>query len=244
MAIYYIRADQTIVLESEDEAVVVSPTLYWYAHADFPTRSLARAKRLADAFMDTRPERYREIFVRRTGKGYDCYAYDPEELAEKLASAENPDAPVYFLQQLHEELPLRIDGQRVAENLNGVAVEIPDEGKAAPSLADVDFGKTPRPFRAPGTKTGGKALPLLFLLLLGITTAADLGLRFQKYFALDAATQKLQADRSFYEIRAIVKRYEKIEAEQKKLRAQIQKRLKQGGLRALECTPAGGCRGE
>ncbi|WP_353661200.1 hypothetical protein [Hydrogenimonas sp. SS33] len=246
MAIFYIRENETVTLpraEKGEDFVILSPSLYWYTHARFPTRSLAKAKRLADAFMDSRPESYREIYVEKRGEGYDCYAYDPEVLRIRLEEEGASGLPCYFLQQFADEMPLRIGDDLIAEAVNGVCLEFRDSNRSLPELASLDFRAVAKPFNK-GKSAGGVRRGVY--LLLGFFAAAmllDLGVRLQGYMALQKATENLRTDRSLYEIRAMVKRYETTAQKQAKLRREIARALK-GHLKRLECTPEGGCKSE
>ncbi|WP_456450436.1 hypothetical protein [Hydrogenimonas sp.] len=241
MAFYYIRTDGTSILNSDDDAVVLSPSTYWYAHAKFPTRSLAKARKLADGFMDTRPENYDAVYVEKRDGGYDCYAYDGDALKRRLEEAGAAGAPVWFLQQFVSQMPLRLDDERVAESINGVVVELPDASRSLPTLASLDLGAVAKPFNR-RAESGFPVKSLVALtLLLAVTVTADLGVRFQKYLAVDEALERSRASRSVYEIRALVKKYEKVAAEQRKLRQSVAKALKKGRLTKLSCTPSRGC---
>ncbi len=244
MAIYYIRENGTVTLESENDIVVVSPTLYWYAHADFPTKSLAKARKLADAFLDSRPESYGTIHVEKREGGFDCYAYDKEALKTRIEAVGANDAPAYFLQQLSAKMPIRIDDGLIADIINDICIELPDGERTLPTLDTLDFESVAKPFRHPKSGPLPKSLIIALISLLAVTMVVDLAHRFQEYSAIQKALEKSGGDRSVYEIKSLVKRYEKTAMEQKKLRESIRKALQQGTIRKLDCTPAKGCRRE
>ncbi|WP_457595720.1 hypothetical protein [Hydrogenimonas sp.] len=242
MALYYLRDGEIVERERDGEAVVLSPSLYWYRHARFPTRSAAKAKRLADSLMDSRPAAYTEIYVQKNGDGFDCYAYDPEALARRLEEAGLTGKPLYFLQQFAAHTPLRIDEKRIAETVAGVCVELPDEARALPSLASLEIESAAEPFGGVKEKGFSRALAAGLVGLLAVTMLADLGVRFQKVAAVEKAIEGVSASRSIYEIRAMTQRYEKMAQSQRKLRLEVKKAL-QKRLSELSCTPEGGCRG-
>lgn len=244
MALFYIRENETITKEREKDIVVVSPTMYWYAHAEFPTKSLSKARKLADAFLDSRPGSYQTIHVEKSGSGFDCYAYDAQALRARLEELEALDAPVYFLQQFSEEMPLRIDRLLVADSINGICIEIQDGHRNLPSIESLDFDAVARPFNERKSGTLSQKLIVTLVALLCVTMLFDLSLRFQKYSAINRAAERDGVDRSVYELKSLVSRYEKTAAEQTRLRKEIKKALNHGGLRILECSPSKGCRGE
>ena len=245
MAIYYLRDDETLRLSDtpQSDRAILGPSLYWYAHAQFPTRSLAKARRLADAFLDSRPENYRSIHVERREGGYDCYAYDGEALNARLKEEGLEGAACHFLQQFVSQMPLRIDEKRVADAVNGICLELPDASRSMPELASIDFERVAKPFSKAG---GGSNLQRLGIALVALTAVAmllDLGLRLQKRFAVEKAMESIRTERSIYEIKAMTRKYETIAQKQSKLRDSVVQTLKKR-LRRLECTPEKGCRGE
>ena len=241
MAFFYIRENETITKEREGDIVVISPTLYWYAHAQFPTSSLAKARKLADAYLDSRPESYQTIHVEKREGGFDCYAYDAEAVRARLEEAEAADAPAFFLQQFAEEMPLRIDDDLIADTINGVCIELQDGNRNLPSIESLDFDAVAAPFNRTGSGTLSNKLLVALVALFAITMIFDLSLRFQKYSAIERAAERESVDKSVYELKALVSKYEKTASEQTKLRKEIKKALSRPGLRRLECTPSKGC---
>ncbi|BDY13462.1 hypothetical protein [Hydrogenimonas cancrithermarum] len=240
MALHYIREDSTVRKEREEEIVVVSPSLYWYANAKFPTRSLAKARKLADAFLASRPETYRAIFVEKRGESFDCYAYDADLLARRIDETGAKNAPCYFLQQFSEQMPLRIDDGLVAEKLNGICIEMENENTSLPSLDSLDFPAIAQPCnRAERGGVGRKSLTAL-VALLAIAALFDLSLRYQSLHAVRKMVDDTRTERSLYEIESLVKRYESTMARQRKLRDAIKRSL-QGKIGKLTCSAQKGC---
>ncbi|WP_300365193.1 hypothetical protein [Hydrogenimonas sp.] len=240
MALYYIRENSIVTLEKEEKVVILSPSLYWYAHAEFPTTSLAKARKLADAFLDSRPDSYRTIYVEKRGNGFDCYAFDADALGIRLDEIEANDAPCFFLQQFSEEMPLRIDSHLIADAINGICIELKDENRTLPTLDSVDLYAVAKPFNR--TKSGRipNGWMVALLVILSITMMMDLALRFQKERALQTASEKVRSERSIYEVKSLISRYQKRAGEQAKLRKAIKKALR-GRIIKIECSPSKGC---
>ncbi|WP_457594419.1 hypothetical protein [Hydrogenimonas sp.] len=239
MALYYIGENGTVVREKSEDVVVVAPSLYWYGHAKFPTSSIAKAKRLADSYLASRPASYTSIHVEKSRGGFDCYAYDEAHLRSLVAQHTSPKTPCYFLQQFSAQMPLRIDENLIAETINGICIEMENGGKTLPSLDSLDFRSLAKPFNAAG-ETGipkGVAAGLVFLLLA--TATGDLALRYQTLQALQSRAAE-GTQKSMYEIKALVKTYAKIDTEQRRLRATIQKALS-SRMKRLECSVKKGC---
>ncbi len=240
MALYYIKEGDTIVKECSEDIVVISPSLYWYAYAEFPTRSLTKAKKLAGSYMASRPSSYTSIFVEKRGDGFDCYAYDEAHLRSLTEPYASFKTPAYFLQQFSRLLPLRIDENLTADTINGITVEIKESGTALPALDSLDFGAIAKPFNRAGTGGFSKRLTIALLAALLATAAGDLALRYQKLHALEQLNAAGDSGKSMYEIKALSKKYGKTDMEQRGLRRAIKEALS-SPMKSLECDLKKGC---
>jgi hypothetical protein len=245
LALYYLQETRTIVKERSKTCAVLSPSLYWYAHAEFPTRSLKKARKLADNYLASRPASYTAIYVEREGDGFACYAYDASNLTLKLEENGLPrDTPCYFLQQFADYMPLRIDEDLIAKKVAGVCIEIEDSSRTLPMLDALDLENLASPFnRSKGEMGVRKPLMVALLALLALTATLDLGLRYQSLSSAESALEKLRSGRSVYEIKVLLSRYETLHAQQTALRDAIRQSLKPP-LKTLRCTPQEGCRRE
>ena len=240
MALYYIRKESTIRKEREGDIVVISPSLYWYAHAEFPTRSPAKARKLADAFLSSRPENYRSIFVEKRENGFDCYAYDADLIAQRIDEAGARNAPRYFLQQFSERMPLRIDDDLIAETINGICIEMENDSTTLPSLDFPDFSAIAEPYNRTEREGVRKNSLTALAAILVVTMLLDLSLRYQSMHAVQKMIDNTRTERSLYEIRSLVKRYESTMARQQKLRNAVKRSL-QGKVGKLTCSVEKGC---
>ena len=240
MALYYIKEGDTVVKERGDDVVVISPSLYWYAHATFPTKSISKAKKLADSYLASRPPSYTSIYVERRGDGFDCYAYDEAHLRSLIEPHISLKTPAYFLQQFSKELPLRIDENLTADTINGIAVEMKESSATLPSLDSLDFGSVAKPFNKTAGEGFSKPMAVVLLILLFATAAGDLALRYQKLHALERLNTASDTGKSMYEIKALLKKYGTTDIQQRRLRATIQKALS-SPMKSLECDIKKGC---
>ena len=240
MALYYIKEGDTVVKERGDDVVVISPSLYWYAHATFPTKSISKAKKLADSYLASRPASYTSIYVEKRGDGFDCYAYDEAHLRSLIEPHISLKTPAYFLQQFSKELPLRIDENLTADTINGIAVEMKESSATLPSLDSLDFGSVAKPFNKTAGEGFSKPMAVVLLILLFATAAGDLALRYQKLHALERLNTASDTGKSMYEIKALLKKYGTTDIQQRRLRATIQKALS-SPMKSLECDIKKGC---
>ncbi len=243
MALYYIKEGGTIVKKRDEDIVVISPSLYWYAHAIFPTKSLLKAKKLADSYLASRPSSYTSIYVEKRGDGFDCYAYSDEQIRSLIKMHTSQNTPAYFLQQLSEQLPLRIDEKLAADTINKIAIETKESTKSFPSLDSLDFCSVAKPFNRSGSGSLQKKMVVLVFAALITAAAGDLALRYQKLHALSQLSTQNTKGKSFYEIKSLVKKYSKTQIEQNRLREAIKKSLT-SRIKILECNLQKGCRYE
>jgi len=243
LALYYIKEDDTIVKDRNDDVVVVSPSLYWYANAKFPTRSLAKAKKLADAFLVSRPETYNSIFVEKRDDSFDCYAYDADLITARIEETGAKSAPCYFLQQFADHMPLGIDDGLIAEKFNGICIEVKNERTSIPSLDSLDFLTIAKPCNHAQQSGIGKKMLATLAAIFIVTMIFDLSLRYQSIYAIRDMIADMRTERSLYEIESLVKRYENTMLRQQKLRISIKRSL-QKKLKKLVCTAQKGCIGE
>ncbi len=240
MALYYLRESGTIVKEGSEDIVIVSPSLYWFAHAEFPTSSLSKAKKLADTLLASRPASYTSIYVEKRGGGFDCYAYDEVALSKSIPSGIPSNTPRYFLQQFSDQMPLRIDENLTAETINGICIETHDDSKSLPSLDSIDIRSLAKPFNGSGSNTVSPWMAAALVATLFTAAAADLALRYQTLDALHQRSAARDSQKTMYEIKALLKKYRKIDSEQRRLRATIKKALG-SPMKSLECDPKKGC---
>ena len=200
---------------------------------------MRKARAMADALLRPRPREMKDIFVQKTARGYDCYAYDAKGLKERLECEGLAGQPVWFLQQWRALAPFALgDGYRAVEAA-GVVVEMPGEAAALDAAA---LSRLPEPLMQGGEKATGEGSRFwrIAAVLAAVTALADLGMRWQTHRALETELAALRTDRSFYEIRALSDRYEKAMREEKALYRAVAAAL-QRPFERLECTPKG-CR--
>jgi len=241
LALFYIRNENHITIETPKDMVIISPSLYWYEYVEFPTKSLAKARRLADTFLASRPSSYTEIHVERRGKGFDCYAYDPNRLKTVIDDLSTHHLPHYFLQQLSHQLPVRIDETLVAELINGIAVEIANPTKELPSIQSIDITTLPKPLNHSQQGHLPKSLSIALIGLFLVSMGLDLTLRYQTLHATQTMVQEIRSERSFYEIKSLLKRFQKRQKAQEKIRKEIQQALQQRLKKHLTCSIQTGC---
>ncbi|RUM45324.1 MAG: hypothetical protein DSY46_03190 [Hydrogenimonas sp.] len=241
MPLFYIRNEDIITIESPEDAVIISPSLYWYEYVEFPTKSLSKAKRLADTFLASRPSSYTKIYVERHGQGFDCYAYDPERLKVQIDKISAKHLPRYFLQQLADQLPVRIDALSIAEMINGIAVEIANPKEQLRSIDTIDFSTLPKPFNRHRQGTLPKYLGITLIGVFLLSMGVDLTLRYQALQATQTMVEQTRTNRSFYEIKSLLKRFENRQTKQEKLRTAIQQALQHRLKDHLTCSIQSGC---
>jgi len=235
----YIKERETTVLDEKGEGAVLAPSLYWYAFAPLKKVSQRRARAMADALLKPRPKNYRDIVVQKREGGYDCFAYDAEALRRRLRQEGLEKEPVWFLQQLAHCTPFSLTNGRTATVLNGIVLEVPAEGsEKALSFATCML---PEPLLKQKSTESGEVLGWLKAATVTVAVAAllDIGSAWQEKRAWQARLASLKMDKTAYEMRAMVNRYEKVAGRLQAMGEALAKALKKRGVKHIICTPKG-----
>lgn len=229
------------LLSSQEEGVILSPSLYWYVQKKLPTKSLHKAKRYAVSLLNDAPAGYTELILFKKGAFYEIYAYDPTLLQKAAASFEHP-MPFYALQQFITQLPARINKERIAVSIADIAVELPDEKETLPPFQP-DLSHVSPLLKDLKNRSTSSTWVLVTLIFLLTAILFDSILHWQRYKMAQEQLEKERTDRTLYEIKALIHRYKKIENSYRKKRSDMEKILQKRGLKEVVCDE-GGCRGE
>lgn len=233
--------------ESQESVIILSPRLYWYEPLKLPTRSMAKAKKLAQHAMSTRPSDYTKLLLIRQSDHYACYAYNPDEIDALMAAFEVEPSPWCFAQQLADQLPVEIRKDELyLDGFQGIGIESADSEESARQLGELTFAGVKLFAHEDASKQGADRKLLWTVAALLIAAAGwDLGLRWQKIRAIDdTAAREGGVQKSGYEMQALVKQYGDVKSDQVRLRESIAKSVSATGLTKLDCLVKKGCKSE
>ena len=220
--------------------MILSPSNYWFMAARLQTGSARRARQMADGLMRPRPEAFKRVVVYGKKGAYECYAYDGAALKAALEAQGLADVPVWFLQRFASRAPFRLDSERVAEKIGDVLIERIDKAADYPTFVAA-WTQQVAPLRLE-EKTEDRSWRRL-ALLAAAAALLDLGVRWQEAAALKEAIDSVWRGRTGYETAALIKKYEKMQKQERSLFEALQSALPSFGEGSLICTPKG-CRRE
>ena len=238
--IYYLRKEDVLTFASERDIIILAPSMYWYSHANFPTKSLSKARKLAESLLAERPKSYKDIIVAKTADGYDCYALNLGTI--KQHTFYKPDIPILFLQQFFPSTPFSIGEETLANRLGKMVLETPSspqETDNLPSLDQLVSRHQPHSLVTSDSSALSKRNLTIFLVLLVAMFSTTILSKLQVFRAYQSELTQMQTDRSIYEIKAMVKAYERSTAEQFKLRKELYDILQSHTLSKITCDKTG-----
>lgn len=240
MALIYVYGleDKVIYEDVSEDIIILAPSFYWYKLCSIPTRSFSKAKNIAQHMMSQRPAEFVEIILYKNNDDYDAYAYDKSFVKNLLKDVALKNPKVYFANQLQIEEAVSIDGQRSLYKFNErVMCSASTANKPAYSLvekyAELLHGqKYLKAFEKQSSNNNFYFVASLALFALYIVFFS-----FDKMQTLRNVENELESlqtqDRSFHEIRSLIRKYEKLDTSSEKLQKDLQNALKKDQIKTI-----------
>ncbi len=229
----FLDPDVDVELQSQKLEVILSPSLYWVRRFELPVRNQKEARKLLPSlFEDFLPEGDFRFYGYFEGEEYVAFAYEEEKirslLVQKGVELANVEA-LYFAQSefSKEALPIQLPKGWVLECVDGVVLKLPfsqAQERNPLDVQNIQLSQHAIKIERYDSPIEKKTLLLLcgFFLLFGllygaqwyrfVNASASLEKRstelFEKYSLLPTMMQN----------RVVLKKYEKIDKKQKKLR--------------------------
>jgi len=240
VALVYVYSSDKYVIHDQvqEEVVILSPSLYWYKYCSIPTKNFIKAKNIAQHMLSQRPENFSEIVLYKNGVDYDAYAYEKSFVKELLKSLHLQNPKVYFANQLQISDETSIDEHKSLFAYNDRVMELPKvETEAAFSITDLssqllNSQQHLKTFEKRSNNSSKYYLiGLIFFALYILLSTVN---KYQVSNNLDKEIESLETnERSFHEIKALTRKYEKLEKNSQNLKQKISEALKQKELKEL-----------
>ncbi|MBL0707758.1 MAG: hypothetical protein JJW00_01775 [Sulfurimonas sp.] len=237
--VYVFSLEEKVVYEDVlDDVVILSPSLYWYMLCSIPTRSMQKAKKIAQHIMSHRPSHFEEIVLYKLENNYDAYAYDKSVVKSILKELNLKNPKVYFANQLKLDAQTAIDddnalykfGDRVMEYV--IEEDIP-ESSLRENYKELLVGqKHIKLFEKSGKNNKTFLLASLALFVLYIAAFSFDRLKTLSHIDAELAGLKTE-DRSFYEMKSLIKKYKKLQSSSERMRSGLKKELKKDKIKTL-----------
>ena len=231
----------SIYTNGKKSFVILPPSMYWFRECHIPTRNPAKAKNIARHILSDRPKAFEEIYIRRQKDGmYHVYAYDLEHIQKTLQDTKVEEYKLFFADQLDLMSCggcVRVDRTHVFTQLAGRVLVLQEQKECHVNLEEVyekllakvkpaySFAKTKRA----NTKVLviGIVLFLFFVLFDGLQAFGEL-------HALTTEHQKLANSRSFYEVRSLIKGYDKLQKHKENMLSKLVTLSEKDSLKLLK----------
>lgn len=230
--------EKVIYEEVPEDIVILSPSLYWYKLCSIPTRNFSKAKNIAEHMMSDRPSNFGEIVLYKNNDNYDAYAYEKIFIKNLLKELGLKNPKVYFANQLQVSDKTSIDEQKALYSFNGRIMEY-TFGEEQPSHSlkhqykELLHGE--KHLKAFEKRNNNNTSYLL--VSLAFFSLYVLFFSIEKIQTLQDIERELESlptqERSFHEIRSLIRKYTKLESSSVQLQKELQNALKEEQIKTL-----------
>jgi len=239
LALVYVCDSSKWVLYEDvaEDIVILAPTLYWFQVCSIPTKNLTKAKKIALHMMSEKPSSFESIALMRHEQEYFAYAYEKKSIEKIVKELALQNPKIYFANQLHLRESVAVDSEI---SLYSFAKRVMESHKKEQpqqtlktSYKELLEGEKPLDgFAQERKKQGRMAVATLGLFVLYVLLfSVD---RVKTISAIDKKLASLNTQRSSYEIKALIRKYKKLDADGKKLRKDFQEALEKSDGKKVE----------
>jgi len=239
MALVYIYSlENTKKFANVNDIVILSPAMYWFSVCEIPTKNITKAKKIAMHMMSNKPDNFTDIALFYKTDSYHAYAYDKKSIITLLKELGLKNPKVYFANQLQLTEPTTIDDKTNLYKFNERVIELQaTDTKPSKSLSihNEELLKGQKPMLS--FESSDRNLKIVLSLSVGLFLLYIMLFTFDKVSILSAIEHKMESlntqNRSFYEIRSLIKRYTKLDKNSKKLKEKLTQALKDENVKSL-----------
>jgi len=236
--VYLYSLEKRAKFANVDDIVVLSPAMYWFKICEIPTKSMSKAKKIATHMMSDKPDDFDTIELFYKTDFYHAYAYDKKSIKTLLKKLGIKNPKVYFANQLHLTELTAIDDETNLYKFNQRVIEAHATSQKPSKSLFNDYkellqGEKPMRSFENDDSSLKRVLSLsasLFLLYIMLFT-------FDKVSILNAIQHETESlntqNRSFYQIKSLIRKYTKLDKNSKKLKEKLTQALKDEKLKSL-----------
>jgi len=239
LALVYIYSEtsKAIYHDIEDDVIILSPSMYWFKVCAIPTKNYSKAKKIALHMMSEKPSHFNEIELKRQEKDYHAYTYDKKSVKGIVKGLNLQNPKVYFANQLHLSEMVGVDKESFVYSFNERVMQA-SIGEHKPRLELTESykelleGEKPLSgFEKQTQKTNILSVSIVALFLLYIILfSID---KLQTISSIDEQLASMKTERSFYEIKSLIKKYKKLEKSSQKIKKDLTDALKKSDLKKV-----------
>ncbi len=98
--------------------IILSPSFCWFKELELPTKSLSKAKKIADHMLSDRPEKYVDIAISKDNNKFKIYCYERKTIENIVKKLGKTNCKVYFVYELTDDLALLFNNDLLVEFLS------------------------------------------------------------------------------------------------------------------------------
>ncbi|WP_373035033.1 hypothetical protein [Sulfurimonas sp.] len=239
MALVYVYSlEKRTTFADANDIVVLSPAMYWFKVCEIPTKSMAKAKKIAMHMMSNKPDNFDDIELFHKTDFYHAYAYDKKSIKFLLKELGLKNPQVYFANQLQLTDFIAIDDETNLYKFNQRVIEShATTEKPSKSLLThyEELLQGEKPILS--FESGDRSLKTVLSLSAGFFLLYILLFTFDKVSILSSLENEMESlniqNRSFYQIRSLIKKYTKLDQNSEKLKEKLTQALKDENLKSL-----------
>ena len=241
--VYIYSNDKYKLFENESKNVVIlSPSMYWFKVCEIPTKNIAKAKNIARHIMSDRADGLDDMVLNRVDGGYEVFAYNEKSVLQRLKYLGISEYVLYFAAQLNFDIDslngkVAIDNENILCVVSNRVLEFPNTESNLPALVDnyhtmLDVVKPAIKFEQQ-TSNVKYVLLTASIFLFGIMLLYSF-LRYESSKKLEQQISLLSKNKSFYEIKSLIRKYERIDKESIRMKREFKKILDEKDLKSIE----------
>ena len=213
--------------------------MYWFKLCSFPTNNLSKAKNIAKHMMSDRPSNFSEVELNKKENNYHAYAYDKKSIKNLVKNLNLENPKIYFANQLHLNEIVAIDKNTMLYQFNERIMESPVGDKKPKVELKSNYAKLlkdEKPLKGFEKNVNKSnvflAASLILFFIYIVLFSVD---KIKTINSIDEQLLSLKTnDRSFYEIKSLIKKYKKLDKSSQKLKKELKNALKQNNIKKLE----------
>ncbi len=109
------KAEDIVKVDNGLDIVVLASSFCWFKSMELPTKSISKAKKIADHMLSDRPNGYDDIEVKKNNNKFDVYCYNKTAIESIIRTLKLADKNIYFTYELTNELMHLIDNNQFLE---------------------------------------------------------------------------------------------------------------------------------
>jgi len=115
--IYGEEIDDNVKIIDDLDVVVLSPSFCWFKELELPSKSLSKAKKIADHILSDRPKEYIDIVIKKDNDKFKVYCYDKKAVENIVKRLGKIQSKIFFAYELIDDLSLLFNNDKLVEFL-------------------------------------------------------------------------------------------------------------------------------